>query len=54
MTMSKKVRNIIIFSVLGAVILAIGIYSLVTYLDYQAYRKSMEAAIVLISHFLRF
>ena len=48
--MSKKVRNIIIFSVLGAIILAIGIYSLITYIDYQAYRKSMEAALSLLSH----
>lgn len=52
--MSKKVRNIIIFSVLGAIILAIGIYSLITYLNYQAYRKSMEAAISLIDYYLLF
>lgn len=52
--MSKKVRNIIIFSVLGAIILAIGIYSLITYLNYQAYRKNMEAAISLIDYYLLF
>ena len=52
--MSKKVRNIIIFSVLGAIILAIGIYSLITYLNYQAYRKSMEAAISIIHYYLLF
>ena len=42
--MSKKLRNIIIFSALGAILLAIGIYSLVNYLGYNAYRQAAEAA----------
>ena len=46
--MSKKIRNIIIFSVLGAILIAIGIYSLVAYLNYENYRKAMEASIAII------
>ena len=46
--MSKKIRNIIIFSVLGAILIAIGIYSLVAYLNYESYRKSMEVALAII------
>jgi len=47
--MSKKIKNIIIFSVLGAVVLAIAIFSLVSYLKYADYRHSMESATALIS-----
>lgn len=43
--MSKKLRNIIIFSLIGLILIAIGIYSLVAYLNYEGYRKTMEAAI---------
>ena len=46
--MSKKLKLIILFSLIGAVVLAIGIYSLVTVLDYNAYRKGAEAAIKLL------
>ena len=42
--MSKKLRRIVLFSLIGAVILAAGIYSLVTFLDYNSYRQAAEEA----------
>ena len=43
--MSKKVRRIVLFTLIASVIVAAGIYSLVTYLDYNAYRQAAEAAV---------
>ena len=48
MTVNKKIRNIIIFSLLGAIVLTIGIYSLVAYLNYESYRRAAEAALSII------
>lgn len=42
--MSKKLRRIVLFSLIGAIILAAGIYSLVTFLDYNSYRQAAEEA----------
>ena len=47
--MSKKLRLIILFSLIGAVILAIGIFSLVSYLNYHAYRQSLETVVNLLN-----
>ena len=44
MHMSKKLRRIVLFSLIGTVILAAGIYSLVTFLDYNSYRQAAEEA----------
>ena len=44
--MSKKMRLIILLSLIGAIIIAAGIFSLVTYLNYQAYRQSVELALI--------
>ena len=49
--MSKKLRLIILFSLIGAVILAIGIFSLVSYLNYHAYRQSLETVVNLLNLF---
>ena len=46
--MSKKIRNIIIFSVLGAIILAIVIFSILSYVNYENYRKGVEAGLSII------
>ena len=49
--MSKKIRLIILFSLIGAVIIAIGIFSLVSYLNYNAYRQSLETVVNLLNLF---
>ena len=42
--MSKKLRLIILFALIGCLLIAVGVYSLVTYLDYNAYRQAAEEA----------
>ena len=47
--MSKKVKITILIVASAAIVVAAFVYSLVTYFQYEAYRKAAEAALQLVA-----
>ncbi|MBO5528779.1 MAG: hypothetical protein J6A47_05595 [Bacilli bacterium] len=48
----KKLRLFVLIGGIAAILIAIGIFSLVSYLNYESYRKAAQAGVGLIQ-FLR-
>ena len=43
--MSKRLKVIILIAGIAAIVIAAGVYSLVSFLQYNAYREAAEAAV---------